>query len=105
MQKKYIVRLSEDERCQLREVIKKLKGSSQKVKHAQILLKADIEGLNWTDEHIAKAFDCRRKTVKNIWQRLVEKGFEYRLNGASHLTPLPQQRLDREQKPASLRCG
>jgi hypothetical protein len=53
MQKKYIVRLTEEERCQLREVIKKLKGSSQKVRRAQVLLKADIEGSNWTDERIA----------------------------------------------------
>ncbi len=43
MQKRYIVRLSEEERLQLREVIKKLKGSSQKVRRAQILLKSDIE--------------------------------------------------------------
>lgn len=55
MQKKYIVRLSEEERCELQEVIKELKGSSQKVRHAQILLKADIEGANWTDERIAEA--------------------------------------------------
>jgi hypothetical protein len=53
MQKNYIVRLTEEERCQLREVIKKLKGSSQKVRRAQVLLKADIEGSNWTDERIA----------------------------------------------------
>ncbi len=39
MQKKYIVRLTPDERHQLQEVIKKLKGSSQKVRRAQILLK------------------------------------------------------------------
>ncbi len=44
MQKKYIVRLSETERNQLRQIIKKFKGSSQKVRRAQILLKADVEG-------------------------------------------------------------
>jgi hypothetical protein len=98
MQKKYIVRLSEDERRQLREVIKKLKGSSQKVRRAQILLKADIEGLNWTDERIAAAFGCRRKTVENIRQRLVEKGFEYTLNGAPRLSSPTQKRLDGEQE-------
>ena len=98
MQKKYIVRLSEDERHQLREVIKQLKGSSQKVRRAQILLKADIEGANWTDERIAEAFDCRTKTVENIRQRLVEKGFEYTLNGASRLTPPTKKLLDGEQE-------
>ncbi len=98
MQKKYIVRLSEDERRQLREVIKKLKGSSQKVRRAQILLKADIEGANWTDERIAEAFDCRTKTVENIRQRLVEKGFEYTLNGAPRLNPPTSKLLDGEQE-------
>lgn len=98
MQKKYIVRLSEDERRQLREVIKKLKGSSQKVRRAQILLKADVEGLNWTDERIAEAFGCRTKTVENIRQRLVEKGFEATLNGAPRLIPPTQKRLDGEQE-------
>lgn len=98
MQKKYIVRLSEDERHQLREVIKKLKGSSQKVRRAQILLKADIEGANWTDERIAEAFDCRIKTVENIRQRLVEKGFEYTLNGVPRLNPPTPKLLDGEQE-------
>lgn len=38
MKKKYIVRLSPDERSQLEEVIKKLKGTSQRVRRAQILM-------------------------------------------------------------------
>jgi len=98
MQKKYIVRLSEAERCELREVIKQLKGSSQKVRRAQILLKADIEGVNWTDERIAQAFGCRTKTVENIRQRLVEQGFEQTLNGAPRSTPPVAKLLDGEQE-------
>ena len=98
MQKKYIVRLTEEERCELRAVIKKLKGSSQKVRRAQILLKADIEGSNWTDERIAEAFDCRTKTVENIRQRLVEKGFEETLHGARRSTPPVEKLLDGEQE-------
>jgi Homeodomain-like domain len=107
MQKKYIVRLTEEERCELREVIKKLKGSSQKVRRAQILLKADIEGANWTDERIAEAFDCRTKTVENIRQRLVEKGFTETLNGARRDTPPTPKRLDGEQEAQviALRLG
>jgi hypothetical protein len=50
MQKRYIVRLSESEKSELYEVIKRLNGSSQKVRRAQILLKADVEGPNWTDQ-------------------------------------------------------
>lgn len=98
MQKKYIVRLTEEERCQLQEVIKTLKGSSQKVRRAQILLKADIEAANWTDERIAEAFGCRTKTVENIRRRLVEQGFEETLNGARRITPPTEKRLDGEQE-------
>lgn len=44
MQKKYMVRLSKEERNTLREVVKKLGGSSQKVRRAPMLLKADADG-------------------------------------------------------------
>jgi hypothetical protein len=81
MKKKYIVRLSEEERNILKEVIKKLKGSSQRVRRAQILLKADADGPNWTDQRIAEAFSCRSQTVENIRESLVTNGFEVALNG------------------------
>ena len=55
MQKKYIVRLTEAERETLREFVKKLKGSSQQVRRAQILLQADADGPAWTDQQIAEA--------------------------------------------------
>ncbi len=50
MQKKYIVRLSGEERDTLREVVKKLKGKSRKVRRAQILLKADANGPSWSGD-------------------------------------------------------
>jgi Homeodomain-like domain len=107
MQKKYIVRLTDDERKELRSVIKKLKGSSQKVRRAQILLKADVEKANWTDERIAEAFDCRTKTVENIRQRLVERGFEETLNGVPRAHPPIEKLLDGEQEAQiiALRLG
>ena len=107
MQKKYIVRLTDEERQQLREVIKKLNGSSQKVRRAQILLKADIEASNWTDERIAQAFDCRTKTVENIRQRFVERGFEETLDGVRRSTPPVEKLLDGEQEAyiIALRLG
>lgn len=51
MNKKYIVRLINDERQACTDVVKKLKGTSQKVRRAQILLKADADGPAWTDGH------------------------------------------------------
>lgn len=98
MQKKYVVRLTDEERDELNQVIKKLKGSSQKVRRAQILLKADADGPNWTDRRIAEAFSCRTKTVENVRQRLVERGFAETLNGARPATPPVSKLLDGEQE-------
>ena len=107
MQKKYIVRLTPDERRQLQAVIKKLKGSSQKVRRAQILLKADADGPSWTDQEIADAFDCRTKTVENIRRRLVEQGFEVTLNGVKRRRPPTDKLLNGEQEAQviALRLG
>ena len=107
MPKKYIVRLSEDERDHLRAVVKKLKGSSQKVRRAQILMKADANGSNWTDERISEAFCCRTKTVDNIRKRLVKQGFEVTLNGAKRASsPTPKLRDgEQEAQMIALRVG
>jgi len=107
MKKKYIVELTDDERSSLREVVKKLKGSSQKVKRANILLKADACGPGWTDARIAEAFDCRTKTVENIRQRIVESGFDVVLQGKKRDTPPTAKLLDGEQeaKIIAMRLG
>ena len=98
MQKKYIVRLMDEERGILEEVVKKLKGTGQKVRRAQILLKTDANGPNWTDKRIADAFSCRIKTVENIRQCLVERGFEETLNGKKRATPPTEKILNGEQE-------
>ena len=107
MEKKYIVRLTDEERDTLGRVIKKLQGSSQKVRRTQILLKADAAGPHWTDQKIAEAFSCRTKTVENIRQRLVSEGFEVALNGKKRDTPPRQKKLDGEQEAQviALRLG
>ncbi len=107
MQKKYIVRLRDEERDTLEEVAKKLKGTGQKVRRAQILLKADANGPNWTDQQIADAFSCRTKTVENIRQRLVERGFDETLNGKKRATPPTENLLGGEQeaKIIAMRLG
>ena len=98
MQKRYVVRLTNRERNELNAVVQKLKGTSQKVKRAQILLKADADGPAWTDERIAEAFGCRTRTVEFIRQRLVERGFEETLNGAKRAGPPVPKLLDGKQE-------
>ena len=94
MNKKYVVRLSDQERQACMEVIKRLKGTSQKVRRAQILLKADADGPAWTDARIAEAFHCRVQTIENLRRRLVTEGFEVALNRKKRETPPTPPRLD-----------
>ena len=107
MKKSYIVRLTDDERESCLAVVKKLKGSSQKVRRANILLKADIGGPNWTDQDIADAFFCSRQCVENVRKRLVTEGFDIALhykNGMHALTLALSQR-ERGQLFATLQSS
>lgn len=98
MRKKYIVRLTDEERERLAAVVKKFSGTSQKVRRAQILLKADADGPGWTDRQIAEAFGCRTKTVEDVRQHLVERGFAQTLDGIKRTTPPTPKLLDGEQE-------
>src|SRR5436305_14604333 len=98
MNKKYIVRLTDQERDELAAVIKKFKGTSQKVRRAQILSKADADGPNWTDDRIAEAFGCRTQTVENVRQRLVERGFREALDGRKREMPPVEELLSAKQE-------
>ncbi len=73
MQKKYIVRLTDEEREHLEKTIKKLSGSGQKIRRGPDSTEGKMQKqvLNWTDRQIADAFNCRTKTVENIRQQLV----------------------------------
>ena len=105
MKKKYIVRLSDSERASLEGVVKRLSGSSQKVRRAQVLLKADADGPAWTDTRIVEAYGCRRQTVENLRERLATGGFESTLEG---LPRAPRAKLldgDQEAKIIALRLG
>jgi hypothetical protein len=106
MQKKYVVRLTDSERDVLNGLIGKRRVSGQKILRARVLLKADADGPTWTDAEIARAFDCRTKTVENIRERLVTEGFEIALNGKPKAR-VPRKILDGDQeaKIIALRLG
>ncbi len=89
------------------EVVKKLKGTSQKVRRAQILLKADADGPAWTDARTAEAFHCRVQTIENLRKRLVTEGFQQALDGKKRQTSPTPPRLDGrgEAKLISMRLG
>jgi transposase len=96
--KKYIVRLSTEEKLILAEWIKKLKGGSQKAMRAKILLKADANGPNWNDEKIAEAYGIQVRTIENVRKRLVTEGFEVTLSGKRPLKPPRKKLLSGEQE-------
>jgi Homeodomain-like domain len=76
--KKYVVKLSDDERQQLHELIRTGKRSAQQLMKARILLKADASaaGEGWSDSQIVQALDTSLATVCRTRQQLVEEGFE-----------------------------
>ena len=101
-QKKYIVRLTAQEREICQQTVRKLNGSSEKVRRAQILLKADADGPGWTDQ-----ISCRTKTVENIRERCVLEGFERALERKRRALPQGLKLLDGEQEAQviALRLG
>jgi len=76
--KKYVVRLSAEERAQLDELIRKGRRSAQLLTKARILLKADVSelGEGWSDSRIAAALDTSIATIERTRRQLVEEGFE-----------------------------
>lgn len=80
MPKKYIVRLSEEERADLEKLISSGSNAARKLNHARILLKADADGSHWTDEQIKEALDTSISTIERVREAFVEEGLEAALN-------------------------
>ena len=76
--KKYVVRLSAEEREQLASLIRSGKRLAQLLTKARILLKADVSeaGEGWSDGKIAEALDTSVANVERTRRQLVEEGFE-----------------------------
>lgn len=107
--KKYVVRLSAEEREQLSELIRKGKSSAQRLMKARILLKADVseDGEGWSDSQIVKALDTSLTTVWRTRQQLVEEGFEAVLSRKKPSRPsvLPIFDGEKEAKLIALACS
>ena len=99
MRKKYIVRLSAEERKNLEKLVQTGKAAAYKRLHAQILLKADIskQGDGWKDRQISEAFDISSRTVERVRQRLVENGLDAAINRAKP-SRTRRRKLDGEQE-------
>lgn len=94
MNKRYIVRLTPEEREHLEEFVSRGKRAAYKIKHANILLKADADGPRWSDEAIAGAFSVHANTVRNVRQRFVEQGIDAAIERKKQDAPSRKPILD-----------
>ncbi len=107
--KKYIVRLSAEERARLQGLISKGKRSAQLLRKARILLKADVSeaGEGWSDMKIAEALDTSVGTIERTRRQLVEEGFEATLVRNHNPNSARRRIFDgvAEAKLIALTCG
>jgi transposase len=98
--KKYVVRLSGEEREQLETLIRKGKGAAQRLLKARILLKADVSeaGEGRSDSRINAALDTSASMVYRVRRQLVEEGFEAVLSRNQHKTRAASRIFDGEKE-------
>ena len=94
--KKYIVRLDQEERESLKRLVRGGKAAPRKISRARILLKADAGegGPRWTDQRIADALDVSFRTVENVRRCCVEEGLERAVQGRPAVDRPWQRKLD-----------
>lgn len=94
--KKYIVRLSGEERESLTRLISSGKGPARMFARARILLKADVgeSGPSWPDEKIGEALDVTVQTVERVRKQLVEEGLEAVLCRRKYTQKVSRKKLD-----------
>ena len=107
--KKYVVRLSVEERDQLEALIRKGKSTAQRLLKARILLKADVSeaGESWSDTRIIKALETSASMVYRVRKQLVEEGFGAVLSRKQRATPAVARIFDgeKEAKLIALACS
>src|SRR5664280_2807955 len=107
--KKYVVRLSVEEREQLETLIRKGKSAAQRLLKARILLKADVSeaGEGWSDNRIIKALETNPSMIYRVRKQLVEEGFEAVLSRKQRATPAVARIFDgeKEAKLIALACS
>src|SRR5437773_5118586 len=107
--KRYVVRLSADEREQLEALIRKGKSPAQRLLKARILLKADVSGAGegWSDSRIIKALETSPSMVYRVRKQLVEEGLEAVLSRKQRATPAVPPIFDgeKEAKLIALACS
>lgn len=96
---KFIVTLTEEERADLRHLVRAGTAPARKRLHAQVLLRADAspEGPDWPDQRIQEALHVSTSTIHRARQRFVEESLAAALAGH----PMPR-RPDKVKLDAAL---
>ena len=96
--KRYVVRLSLDERGRLETMLRKGKSPAHRLLKARILLKADVsqEGEGWSDSRIVAALETSVSMVYRVRKQLVEEGFEAVLSRKARAMPAVPRIFDGE---------
>lgn len=99
MNKKYIVKLTEQERQSLEALVNRGRVAVRKLKRAWILLQADAgeAGPSWPDEQIQQAYGVGLMTIHRVRQTLVEDGLPAVLAPRQKSRPR-QRQLDGDQE-------
>jgi hypothetical protein len=109
MSKRYVVRLTSEERRDLQRLVSVGKAAARKVLHAHVLLQADEgpDGPAWRDMQISVALSVHPNTVAGIRERFVEQGLEAALNRKMQTRPSRAPKLDGkgEARLIAERCG
>src|SRR3981189_3494650 len=107
--KKYVVRLSGEERERLEALIRKGKSPAQRLLKARILLKAYVSEASegGSDSRIIEALDASPSMVYRVRKQLVEEGFEAVLSRKQRATPAVPRIFDgeKEAKLIALACS
>ena len=107
--KKYVVRLSAEERVKVTDFFGSGKRSAQLLTKARILLKADVSeaGEGWSDSRIAEALDTSVANVERTRRQLVEEGLEAVLTRKYNPGSAPPRIFDgaAEARLIALACG
>ncbi len=98
--KKYVVRLTEDERERLATLIRKGRSPAQQLTKARILLKADVSeaGEGWSDNQIIGALGTSASMIYRVRKQLVEQGFEAAMARKQRETPAIARIFDGEKE-------
>jgi hypothetical protein len=82
--RKYVLKLTAEERTWLEAMVGKGKAAAWKMRHAHALLKMDQgeDGPGWDDARIAEAFGMTTRSLETWRKRAVEEGPHARSNGS-----------------------